>query len=160
MVWGKFWSERRAGEWIWRRRLLFHERVPVFTFRNDQADPLSVAFKGAVWRPNRTFSRFDFMSVPLALQGRISPLMSPEGGAVHDSGYEFHGLWEVCGELETFRHLPRLFLDELLQAVVRSSHGKAAADQVFLAVRVGGAKAWERQLELNGGRRGTLKRGL
>jgi len=142
---GRFDTVRIAGRWERRRKLLTTQLVPVFDFRNDAADPLTIALGDLRLRPNRTFAKFDFMSVPLLLQGAVSPLMSPEAGALHDSGYEFHGLWMVGPDgTEIFREMERAEVDGVLLEAVRVSHGDYAARKVWLGVRAGGGGPWAR----------------
>jgi hypothetical protein len=89
---------------IRRRKLFFRHDVPLFEFRSCEADPLTLWLSDTEWvRPFRRFDGFDFGSVPLILQGIVSPLAADKAFALHDSSYEFGAVWTERGMVEITR---------------------------------------------------------
>lgn len=123
-----------------RRKIIFKERVPLYDFQNDVDDPLTLHLGPDEWvRPFRHFDKFDFGSVPLALQGIVSPISAPKAFALHDSCYEFHGLWGPTG----VQSITRSRADELLRIGMRAEKCSAwTAWKAWVAVRLGGGGIW------------------
>ncbi len=132
---------RFAGAFVMRRKLFLQHSVPLFEFQMDSDDPLTFCIEnGSCIRPNRTFSRYDFGSVPLLMQGLVSPLCSPRGFACHDSFYEFHCCWSAPGVPEK---LSRKRADRLLYEMMLADHCRPwTALTAWVAVRALGASAW------------------
>jgi hypothetical protein len=125
-----------------RRRLFVKQAVPLFEFSNSVTDPLTLHLSATEWvRPFRHFDGFDFGSVPLALQGVVSPLAADKAFALHDSCYEFHGWWTPCGMVE----ITRKQADDMLYVGMRAQGcGWYTARKAWLAVRLAGGGVWRR----------------
>lgn len=124
-----------------RRALFFKERVPVFEFHNDIEDPLTLWHTAReFYRPYRHFDKFDFGSVPLILQGSVSPLAAPKSFALHDSCYEFHAVWTETGLCS----LTRKEADDLLYHGMRAEGCSWwAVYKAWVAVRAFGGGMWK-----------------
>lgn len=138
--WSGSYSLRQTGV-VERRRLVTREQVPVYEFRCVEGDPLTLwEAEGVWWQPFWRFDAFDFGSVPLMLQGLVSPLAAPQAFALHDSCYEFHGVWGVDGLMD----VRRSEADRLLRVGMRAEGCSWwMANKVWLAVRVGGGGVWK-----------------
>jgi len=125
---------------IRRRRLLVCHDVPVFEYHANEADPLTLWLSPTDWRaPFRRFDKFDFGSVPLLLQGAVSPLAAPRAYILHDSCYEFAAVWTPDGR----RDLTRSEADDLLYIGMRAEGcGWYTANKAWLGVRAGGGFVW------------------
>ena len=125
---------------IRRRRLLFRQNVPLFEFHNCEADPLTLHLSAGEWiQPFRRFDGFDFGSVPLILQGIVSPLAADKAFALHDSCYEFHAYWTPVGLVR----IDRREADNMLYIGMRAQGcGWWTSQKAWIAVRVGGAGLW------------------
>jgi hypothetical protein len=145
---GQYWTLYK-GEYVERRRLFSSQRVPLFDFHSGipdgESDPLRLVDGETVWTPNRTFKGMDFGSVPLWLQGIVSPLCSPRGFPLHDSGYEFHGLWQIAVDgTQCFIYLERKQVDDLLFEGMRADGcSRYLANKAWLAVRAAGGSLWD-----------------
>lgn len=136
------------GEFIPRRKVFSKHLVPLFEFNLDDGTPMAFrAADGLRLKPNRTFARYDFGSVPLVLQSLVSPLCSPRGFACHDSFYQFHGCWEAHDGEDRWTPMTRRQADDLLRRMMRAEGCTGwTAFKAWLAVRVGGSRGWDRGL--------------
>jgi hypothetical protein len=125
---------------ILRRRIIRRLPVPTYQFVNSMADPLTLWLSADEFRrPFRRFDGFDFGSVPLALQGIVSPLAADKAFALHDSCYEFHAWWTPRGREPCTRRQA----DDMLRLGMRAQGcGWWTAAKAWLAVRIGGGGAW------------------
>ena len=125
---------------IRRRRLISVQDVPVFEYVADKADPLTLWLSETDWRrPFRHFDKFDFGSVPLLLQSVVSPLAAPRAFILHDSCYEFAGVWTPAG----LREITRREADDLLYIGMRAEGvGWYTRQKTWLGVRAGGGWVW------------------
>ena len=152
------YTARFEGQFVLRRRLVLRHSTPVFEFHLDPARPLTFHLDdGSTIRPNRTFAKYDFGSVPLILQGLVSPLCSPRGFACHDSFYVFHHWWTAPGIPVP---ISRKQADNMLYRMMRADHCRHwTAVKAWLAVRAFGHLYWDRApLATNEARRQRLER--
>lgn len=140
-----YWTgtyELKPNGFTYRRRLIFTQRVPLFDFNNDVRDPLTLWLSPTDFvRPFRHFDKFDFGSVPLLLQGFVSPLASPRGFILHDSCFEFHHVWRN-GVI-----VPISYSDtnSLLYTGMRADGcDKFTAGKTYAAVSAGGWPTWKK----------------
>jgi hypothetical protein len=127
---------------LMRRRILFKVPVGLFEFLNDDVDPLTLWLTDTEWvRPFRRFDKMDFGSVPIILQGVVSPLASPRGFPLHDGSYEFHAVWTPKG----MKEVTRKEADDMMYIGMRADGcDKYTANKAWTAVRAGGGACWER----------------
>lgn len=125
---------------IKRWHVLCRSQVAVFEFQNDPADPLRFWLDGTTWiAPGNRFDGCDFGSVPLALQGLVSPLCAPRSFVLHDYFYEFHGWWARTG----FVRISRKQADDMLYDMMRAEGcDKWTASKTWAGVRAGGWAVW------------------
>ncbi len=123
-----------------RWRLWCYSQVAVFAFKNDPVEPLTFHLDDGTWiRPGRSFDGCDFGSVPLVLQGVVSPLCAPRSFVLHDYFYEFHGWWTATG----FVTITRRQADDMIYDMCRAEGcGRYTAGKIWLGVRAGGAGVW------------------
>lgn len=145
------WSAHHAGQFCTRDRFWLPfglsptERVPLFDFRNDIANPVTWTDKAGVrWRPARTFTKFDFGSVPHLLQGIVSPIAAPSAFAFHDSGYTFRAMWVVNPNgTETPVEITREQADGFLFDIMLYETGsRYLANKTWAAVAAAGGAVW------------------
>ena len=127
---------------VMRRRILRRLPVPTFQFVNSESDPLTLWLSADEWRrPFRRFDGFDFGSVPLALQGVVSPLAADKAFALHDSCYEFRAWWTPRGREDCTRKEA----DDLLRIGMRAQGcGWWIANKAWFAVRIVGGGVWRK----------------
>lgn len=128
------------GHVILRRRLIFKEPVAVFDFRNDEVNPLTFWKSPAEFiRPPRHFDQCDLGSVPLLLQGMVSPTCAPRTYAVHDGGFEIR-MWE------TEKGLVRLTLSDANWIVYPGMRAEGCsrylAGKAYAGVKAGSWAVW------------------
>lgn len=125
---------------VMRRRFLCRQPVPLYDFTNYQDDPLTLHMEnGDLIRPFRHFHKMDFGSVPLILQGIVSPLSSAKSFILHDSCYEFHMVWINGAPVE----LTQLQADNLLYIGFRADgQDKYTSAKAWSGVRIGGWTTW------------------
>ncbi len=125
---------------IKRWHFISWSQVAVFEFCNDPVNPLTFWLDDYTWiQPGRHFDGCDFGSVPLCLQGLVSPLCAPRSFILHDYMYEFHGWWTKTG----FVTICRKQADDLLYDMMRAEGcNKWTASKTWAGVRAGGWPVW------------------
>ena len=146
-------AHRIAGEYELRTRLWLpfsqsvQDRVMLFTFRTCEYDPLTFTdAQGRRWRPNRTFTKWDFMSVPWLAQSIVSPLAAPDSSAGHDSAFDFGGSWLVNDDgtetfvVQTMEEVNQLWMYD---AVLAETGSPYIAWKSHTGVALGGQPLWD-----------------
>ena len=142
--WTGTYTLRQIGT-VKRRRLFDTELVPLFLFQNDTDLPLTLWKSERKWyQPFRTFDGFDFGSVPLLLQGFVSPLSAPKSFVLHDSNYEFHHVWGVNGCVKVSRKQAD---DLLLLGMQAEGCNWWQRNKVWTSVRIGGGGVWKKDFD-------------
>jgi hypothetical protein len=119
--------------------------VPIFTFRNDEYDPLTFhCANGDRYRPARTFDGFDFGSVPQRLQSIVSPLCASRSFAFHDSGFNNHGHWvSKKGGPWIFTRLTFEQCNAILCTTMNvEGNNLSTCYATYEAVKLGGSEIW------------------
>jgi len=145
------WNAHHAGKFCKRDRfwlpfgLSVVDRVPLFDFHNDPTNPITWNdASGVRWRPGRTFTKFDFGSVPFLLQGIVSPICAPSAFAFHDSGYTFRAMWRVNPDwTETPVAMEREQVDQFLfDIMLFETQSRYLANKAWIAVHAAGGLVW------------------
>lgn len=137
---GKYKLDPNPIGTVRRWKLLWREPVAVYDFTNDPDDPLTFWLSETEWiRPFRHFDKCDFGSVPLILQGLVSPTCAPRSFILHDSGYEFHAWWTPRG----MEKITQSQMDDALYTMARAEGcNKVLAGKIWAGVRAGGWTTW------------------
>lgn len=98
------------------------------------------------YMPDRHMKRTDLGSIPVFVQGCITPTQAPYAYYPHDAGYKNGGMWvcERLGGVWRFKKMTRSELDDMCLSAMLEAGGFSACRRgtIWSAVRAGGWFAW------------------